>query len=173
MSRTTIGYVLGASGRFDHSPFYCLRLSIDACRQFNELLGRVSASHRCTATLTASFHQPDRLRITEIDPPEYERRAAAQYVRGDVVRVQGREGVSCGLDVSSQFGIPLIRQQLNLAMARASKYVEFRVPSRKRDVIEFVPDIDVENADEATLVAGSIAAATAALRPEDFSDWEK
>ncbi|MDP9175184.1 MAG: hypothetical protein M3O30_15155 [Planctomycetota bacterium] len=173
MSRTTIGYVLGESGHFDRSPFYRLRLSIAECRRFDELLERVRAGHRCTATLTASFHQPDRLRVTEIEAPEYERRAAAQYIRGDVVRVQGREGISCGLDVSGQFGIPLIRQQLGLAMARAAQYVEIRVPSRKRDVVEFVPDVDLESGEDNALVSGSVSAATSVLPREDFRDWEK
>jgi hypothetical protein len=127
--------------------------------------------------VTATFHQPNRLRITEFDAPDYEVRSATQYVRGDVIRVHGKEGVSCGLNISAKFGVPLIREQLAGAMAKAREYLEFRVPSRKRDVIEFVPDSDFRQltcVDDADLLAeASIWAAARVLPPEDFSDWEK
>jgi hypothetical protein len=170
--RSTIGYVVGEGGRFGRLPFYSVRLARAQCKELDELLAKAGAEQRRTTTLTASFHQPDRLRLTEIDPPAYEVRATSYYVRGDVVRVQGKEGVSCGLDLSARFGVPLVRQQLAQATAKARQYVELRVPSRKRDVIEFIPDVDLKPSEEDTLVAGSVAAATAALSIEDFSDWE-
>lgn len=170
--RSTIGYIVGEGGRFGRVPFYRLCLPLEQCQALDGLLAGAGAAQRHTTTLTASFQQPDRLSVTEIEPPEYELRVAAQYVRGDVLRVQGKEGVSCGLDISARFGVPLVREQLGLARARARQYVEFRVPSRKRDVIEFIPDVDLPAADQDLLVAGSMSAIAAVLAPEDFSDWE-
>ena len=172
MQRETIGYVVGENGRFGRSPFFSVRLPLAQCAELDELLARASAEQRRTTALTASFHQPGRLRLTEIDPPAYEVHAAAHYVRGDVLRVQGKEGVSCGLDISARFGTPLLREQLRRAMASARQFVELRVPSRKRDVIEFIPDIDLKPSEADALVAGSVAAATAVLPAEDFGDWE-
>lgn len=170
MARTVLGYVNGQSGQFGRLPFFALRLSLDQAAALDGLLGRAGAQSRNTTTLTASFHQPARLRVTEIEPPDYELRAAAQYVRGDVVRVQGKEGVSCGLDVSARFGIPLLREQLSAARGRARDFLELRVPSRKRDLVEFVPDVDLTTtSDEAAALA---AAQVAGLEAEDFSDWE-
>lgn len=169
--RNTLGYVIGQEGRFERIPFYRLRLSLTQCDALDELLARAGAEQRHTTTLTASFHQPDRIRVTEIEAPDYELRAAPQYVRGDIVRVQGKEGVSCGLDISARFGIPLIREQLGAARTRARQYVELRVPSRKRDVVEFVPDVDLNPSEQDVIVTGSVLAAMSSLPPEDFGDW--
>jgi hypothetical protein len=175
MERATIGYVMGVGGRFGRLPFYSVRFGLPQCKELDGLLAKSGAQRRRTTTLTASFHQPNRLRLTEVNPPDYEFRAAACYVRGDVIRVQGKEGVSCGLDLSARFGVPIVREQLGLAMAKAREYVELRVPSRKRDVIEFIPDTELNApvSDEDALIAGSVGALTDALPPEDFSDWEK
>ena len=172
MPRSTIGYIIGNGGQFSRTPFYRLRLPTPKCEELDSLLAKADGQHRRTTTLTASFHQADRLRVTEVDPPEYELRAAAQYVRGDVLRVQGKEGISCGLDISARFGIPLVREELRRAMTRAAEFVEFRVPSRNRDVIEFVADVDLREDEGKVFVAASTAAAVATLPTEDFTDWE-
>lgn len=176
MARKVLGYVIGSGGRFDRAPFYSLRLRLVQCRELNKLLAMSDGQGRRTTTLTASFHQPDRLRVTEIEAPDYERRASAQYVRGDVIRVQGKQGVSCGLDISAKFGVPLVREQLAGAMGKAMNYIEFRIPSRGRDVIEFIPDTELKTAvrtDDTDLLAeASVALAAEVLVPEDFSDWE-
>ena len=57
-------------------------------------------------------------------------------------------------------------------MSRARSAVTLKVVSRKRDVVEIIPDIDLPAATDDALVAGSLAAAAAVLPPEDFSDWE-
>jgi hypothetical protein len=176
VARKVLGYVNGSRGRFDRTPFYSLRLPLAQCRELKKLLAKTDGQGRRTATLTANSRQPDRLSITETQAPDYERRAAAQYVRGDVIRVQGREGVSCGLDISAKFGVRLVQEQLAGAMNEAKDYIEFRVPSRKRDVIEFIPDTELKpapGAHEADLWAeASVALAAEVLVPEDFSDWE-
>jgi hypothetical protein len=173
MAREFIGSVLGDSGGFHRRPFYRVRLTTSACTELDALLARVDGEQRHTATLTATYDQPARVKVTKVDGPDYERSAAPQYLRGDVVRVQGRPGASCNLDVSARFGIPLFRAQLKLACERAEQFVDLRVPSHNRDVIEFIPDVDLNSSDDDTLVSGSIAAVTATLPPEDFSDWEK
>ncbi|HEX4055618.1 MAG TPA: hypothetical protein VHX86_15240 [Tepidisphaeraceae bacterium] len=171
--RRTIGYVMGSAGFFARSPFYEIRLDKKkAVPELDRLLAKGNAKQRCTVTLTASFHQPDRLRVTEIDPPDYESRASAAYLRGDVMRVQGREGISCGLDLSARLGVQALRNELRLASERAKAFVVLRVPSRKRDIIELIPDVDLDLTEKDVIVAGSVAAATAMLPPEDFSDWK-
>jgi hypothetical protein len=151
-------------------------LDLAKCRKLDALLTQADGPGRRTTTLTATYHQPNRLRITQVEAPDYELRAAAQYVRGDVLRVQGKERVSCGLDVSARFGVPLLREQLAEAMTKAREYVEFRVPSRKRDIVEFIPDSELKRlarADDTELLAkASMWAAGRVLPPEDFSDWE-
>jgi hypothetical protein len=171
--RRTIGYVIGAAGSFARFPFYEIRLDKKkAVPELDRLLAKGNVAQRCTVTLSASFHQPDRLRVTEIDPPDYESRASAAYLRGDVMRVQGREGISCGLDLSARLGVQALQNELRLASKRAKTFVILRVPSRKRDIIELIPDIDLDASEKEMLIAGSVAAATTTLPPEDFSDWE-
>jgi hypothetical protein len=171
--RSVIGYVFGKGGRFDHCPFYRLELPLAECRKLEELLAAAGGEQRRTATLTATRQQMDRLCVTGVGPPKYEQRAVEQYVRGDVLRVQGTEGNSCNLTISARFGVPLMTQQLGVALERAREFVELRVPSRKYDLVEFVPDVDLDSSDEQILAAGSIAATVVGLAAEDFSDWEK
>lgn len=170
--RNTIGYVLGERGRFGRNPFFTVRLPSDRIEEFDRLLAKADGRHRHTTTITVSHQQPDRLRVTEVGPPEYELRAADQYVRGDVIRVQGKEGKSCGLDISARFGVPLIRQQLRSAAERAKTFVELRVPSRKRDLVEFRADVDIPPGEEELLLDAAITLAAQCLPTEDFSDWE-
>ena len=170
--RRTLGYVVGFGGTFGRTPFYQLTLQKPALELFQQLLGKSSVAGRSTVTITASYHQPDRLRITEAAPPDYEARAARDYVRGDAMRVNGREGVSCGIDLTSQSGVPALLDALRKAASRAQSDVTLKVVSRKRDVVEIIPDTDLPAATDDVLVAGSLAAAAVVLHPEDFSDWE-
>ncbi len=170
--RKVLGYVLGSGGAFGRTPFYQLTLQKSALHLLQQLLGKAAAAARSTVTITVSYHQPDRLRITEAAPPDYEARAARDYVRGDAMRVNGREGVSCGIDLTSQNGVPALLTALRNAGSRATSAVTLRVVSRKRNVVEIIPDTDLPATTDDALVAGSVAAAAAVLPPEDFSDWE-
>jgi hypothetical protein len=175
ISETTIGYVEGRNGQFGRHPFYSLELPLSQCAELDTLLGQSDGDARRTTTLVASYHQPDRLRLKQDDAPAYEASLAPTYVRGDMLRVQGKENVSCNLAVSAKFGVPALRQQLNAAADRAREFVLMRVPTRNRDVVEFVPDVDLPGtylSANPEVVAGTLAAA-AILGPEDFSDWEK
>ncbi len=170
--RRVIGYVMGNAGLFGRSPFYEIRLDKKAVSEIDRLLAQGNAARRCTVILAVTYHQPDRLRVLEADPPEYESRASGAYLRGDAMRVQGREGVSCNLDLSARLGVEALRHELRVAGGRAKAFVVLRVPSRKRDIIELIPDVDLDLSEKDVIVAGSVAAATAMLPPEDFSDWE-
>src|SRR5437899_2423842 len=149
--RRTLGYVVGLGGAFGRTPFYQLTLQKPALELFQQLLGKSSAAGRATVTITASYHQPDRLRITEAAPPDYEARAARDYVRGDAMRVNGREGISCGIDLTSQSGVPALLGALRKAGSRARSAVTLKVVSRKRDVVEIIPDIDLPAATDDAL----------------------
>ncbi len=174
VGRRTLGSINGSGGLFARFPFYEVRLSKGkAVPELDRLLGQADRDRRCTLTLTVSYHQPDRLRVTETDPPNYELQASASYVRGDAMRVQGREGVSCNLDLSARLGVGALRDELRVAAQRAEKFVVLRVPSRKRNLVELVPDVDFGLGESDILAAASMAAAGTVLRAEDFSDWEK
>ena len=171
--RRNIGSVRGSGGFFAKFPFYEVRLDKkNAIPELDNLLAKSDAQRRCTVTLTVSFHQPDRLRVTETDPPNYEIRASATYLRGDAMRVQGREGKSCNLDLSTRLGVVALQRELRLAAERAQEFVVLRVPSRKHDLIELIPDVEFAVSEQDVLVAGSTMAAVGALPSEDFSDWE-
>jgi hypothetical protein len=170
-NRRVIGFVHGSGGFFAQSPFYVLQLDKKSARQLDKLLEQGNSSSRCEVTITATFHQPDRLRITETDPPDYEARAVDTYVRGDVIRVQGKPGVTCSLAVSARWGVPAIQSQLRRAASRASKFLLLRVPNRKRDVVEFVADEDLASEPVDANVAASMASAANLLPEESFDDW--
>jgi hypothetical protein len=175
ISKTTIGYVEGRNGQLGRDPFYALELPLPQCHELDELLGQSDADARRTTTLAASCEKPSRIRLKQDDAPEYEADLEPTYVRGDMLRVQGKELKSCNLAISAKFGIPAIRQQLKAAAERSSDFVLMRVPSRHRDVVEFVPDIDLRGQQSnigAEVIAGTSAAAEI-LGAEDFSDWEK
>jgi hypothetical protein len=170
--RRVVGYVGGTGGVFGRAPFFQIQLSKQAVRQLDELLMKADGDRRCTLTVTASFQQPDRLRVTEADPPQYEAVASSAYVRGDAMRVNGREGASCGIDLSARWGVPALRNALRLACERANNYVLLRIPSRKRDLVEIIPDMELLPADEGAVLSASATSAAALLPAEDFSDWE-
>lgn len=173
--RHTVGYVTGSGGHFGRTPFFQIRLLKEDGANLDRLLTSDNKERRGTMTITVSFHQPDRLRITEVDPPEYERRAAQNYLRGDILRVQGREGVSCSLDLSMLWGVPAFQTGLRSAVQRAAEFIVFSVPSRKRNLVEFVADIDSPNTDSdlEALAHASMALAAQTLAVEDFSSWKK
>ena len=170
--RKTLGYIVGSAGTFGRAPFYQITLQKPALELLAQLLAKTATDARSSLTITVSYHQPDRLRITQAAPPDYEARAARDYVRGDAMRVNGREGVSCGIDLTSKGGVPALLSALQNAGARATNAVLLRVVNRKRNIVEIIPDADLVPGEEDALVAGSVAAAAAVLPPEDFSDWE-
>lgn len=172
--RRTLGYITASQGVLGKAPFFETHLTHEQASALLGLLAKADVERRCTVTITTSYQQPNRLRVTEVDPPGYEALAAENYIRGDAIRVQGREAKSCGLDLSARWGVPMLAQEFRAAMARAKAFVALRVPSRSRDLVEVRADVDLEPAlgEDAALGLASAAAAALSLAPEDFSDWE-
>ncbi|MGA2442069.1 MAG: hypothetical protein ABSH08_14030 [Tepidisphaeraceae bacterium] len=169
--KKTLGYISGFGGRFGRKPFFRICLSLESCKNLNELMAKADAENRHTVNLAASYQQPDRLRLYETIPPDYEFRASTHYIRGDAIRIQGKEGVSCSLAISAKFGVPSFQEQLRIAMDAAEKYVELRIPSRELSFVEFVPDVAVRSEAD-VLTEASVASILDVLPSEDFSDWE-
>lgn len=171
--KKTLGYVTGFNASLGDSPFFSLDLELSAARQLDGLLAKSAAgSSRATITLTASYAQPTRLRVTAAPPPGYEADVDENYMRGDAMRVNGRKGNSCGVDISVRFGVPIFRKLLNAAIGQARTFVRMRVPSRARDIAELIPDTRLAAQTDLKLAAASAAAIAGVLPPEDFSDWE-
>ena len=171
--RRYVGNVYGTAAKLGRDPFFEIQLGLEKIEALDRLLARANGNLRCTLALTLSFHQLDRLRVTETDPPDYELRASAEYMRGDTMRVSGKEGRSCNIDLSARFGVPEFRKQLRQARERASRYVVLRVPNSKHDLLEIIPDSELATADEQSLLSASANSTASLLPAEDFSDWEK
>ena len=176
--RTNIGAVYGMQGEFGATadqPFYLVQLDLRTLPELRALLEKASDQHgRRWVTITASYHDSTRLRVTQTPPPAYEQRAVEDYLRGDVLRVTGVEGNSINLDLSSRFGVGTFLKLLDSASQRAKEFVAIRVPSRKHDLIELLPDVELfqaETAEQVGLGIAGAAMASAVLPVEDFADW--
>lgn len=166
--------IKGESGRMGRKPFYSIRLAVDDAAMLERALGAVAKSADSGATLTATAENPDRLRMKREAMPEYERRTSGSYVRGDMVRVNGREGVSCNI-VFTPRGAAALAECIRSARSRSRRFLELRVPSRAHDVVECVSDSELAEANSEEARLGRVGAQLAAesWAPEDFSDWEK
>ena len=171
--RRVLGFVRGQQGVLGSDPFFVIHLPKEAAVALDQLLGSSDGSRRCTVTITITSHQPNRLRITEIDPPQYESKACETYLRGDTMRVNGGIGKTCGLDLSARFGVPAIRSQLREALDQADEFIVLRVPSRKHDLIEFIPDTAISTVSNDAMLQASMSSAAQLLPAEEFTDWEK
>jgi hypothetical protein len=114
------------------------------------------------------------LTLTKGRTPKYELNALAGYARGDAFRVSGRNQ-SCNIDFSGGDGASLLAKCIRSAQSKMRRFVEIRVPSRSRDIVEFIPDTDLESAgstehDRLATVGGVLAGAV--WNQEDFSDWD-
>jgi hypothetical protein len=178
--RTSVGAVIGRNARFGTPPgeaFYRVEL---VCHAALDLQGLLTKSRdwvsRRWVTVTASYHDPNRLRVTHAPPPAYESRAADSYFRGDAMRVTGVEGSSINLDLSSRFAVQSLNELIASATARAKEFIVLRVPNRKRDLIEVLADVDLptpQTDEEQRLGASGAGLAATVLPAEDFSDWEQ
>ena len=161
------GGVLGGAGQ----PFYEVKLPLDLVPQLEQLL-LAGGGRRGGVSVTSDFHDPNRLRVTRVDPPGYEAAAAARYVRGNTLSVSGRTGNSCNIDLSAKSGVPNLVHELQDARAAAASFILIRVPSRARHLVEIIPDVELASADDADLGQAGAALAGYVLPAEDFSDWE-
>ncbi len=177
--RETIAYIECEDGELNgpmRRPFFRVRLNK---AQAAELLGHLadcaSSNGREWYTLTATHEKPSRLRLTrELRVPEYEQQAASIYLRGEPVRISGEDG-SCNIVFSGAVGGKLLVERVEAAVERARRFLDIRILSRKRNLIDFLPDVDLEAAEsvEHQKLSHTGALLTAATWPdEDFSDWE-
>jgi hypothetical protein len=123
-----------------------------------------------------TYDDPTRLRLVRGDTPGYEAGAATIYLRGEIVKVTGREG-SCNIDFSGPVGALLLAQRLQAARQRMRSFLEIRVPNRqrKKNLIEFIPDTELEareSAEHQKLALAGEALAADTLAENEFSDWD-
>jgi len=176
--RKTIAYVECEYGELNdppHRPFFLVRLTQT---QGEELLGHVKACAETEGrewyTLTATHEKPARLRLTHDLIPDYEHQASSIYLRGEPVRVSGN-GRSCNINFSGAVGARLVAERIEAALARARRSFDLRILSRKRNLIEFIPDTEreAEESREHEHLAQTGANMVAEIWPsEDFRDWE-
>jgi hypothetical protein len=176
--RETVGYFEGLSGELRGArgrPFFRLRLDRAQVRKLLEGLDLcVQREGRRWFTLTSTHEKPARLRLTQMATPEYEDQAAAFYLRGEAMRISGDEG-SCNINFSGSVGAPLLIERLRCAAKDMRRFLELRVPSRARNLIEFMADTTleaVESAEHERLTLAGEKLAAEVLGAEDFSDWE-
>lgn len=172
--RRTVQYILADSATLNppnRKPFFAARLSRRAAEELEQALAAIAAeSGRAWFTLTATYEQPCRLRLTQlVNTPKYESQAAPIYLRGDVFRVNGAEG-SCNIEFS-RTGADLLKDRLADAKGKMFEWLEIRVPSRARQIVEFAPDSQLMDEAVRMGLAGEFAASQA-WEPEDFSDWQ-
>lgn len=158
---------------------FSVRLSRASAEQLDSLLGvACSEPYPCGAIVIITSGQVDRLRLLTDPAPEYERAAAREYLRGDVVRVTGASR-SCNIYISS-LGVHLFRERLAEAARRCTTWLELRArvvhrrSDTQRSLIEFIPDVDrVGAADDVRFGEAGAGLAAEAWPAEDFSDWEE
>jgi len=177
--RETIAYLECEYGELNdppQRPFFRVRLSKGQVEELLRLLGDCAAAEgRAWYTLTATYEKPARLRLThELRIPDYEQQAASIYLRGEPVRISG-DGGSCNINFSGAIGGSLMVERVQMALLRARDNIDIRIPSRKRNLIEFIPDTDreaEESREHQQLAEAGANMADDVWGNEDFSDWE-
>lgn len=174
--RRTIGAVefSRAALRPGKRPFFEAKANAQQIDKLIELLNIcVRSKNREWYTLTATHEKPQRLRVTEIPPPEFESEASQFYYRSPL-RVSGNAG-SVNVDFSGSLAGPIVIQLIQQARDQMKEYIEMRIPRQKTSLIEFIPDTELESIEASELrslgVAGDQLAAEA-WGTENFSDWE-
>jgi hypothetical protein len=156
------------------NPFFAAKVFGNEVARLLELFDQCAKQPRSWYTFASM--QPDlkSLIIFQADTPAYELKAAPVYARGDLFRVTGGAR-SCGIDFAGDEGAAYLARRLRAAEQRMKDFVEIRVPSSKRHIIEFCPDVDTLSGRLTETDRLGIAGERAAVKilpSEDFSDWE-
>ena len=180
--RRGMGEVQGSDAKLvdrpdGHLKLYRIRLAKEQCVGLAAML-EDRAGEPPGRILAATGEKPERLRVLSVPVPDYELAAAENYVRGDVVRVTGTAR-SCNASLS-RIGADLVRNRLSAALKRAHEWVEFRArvvrfraEEGPRCLIELVPDVDVQGAEEdRRLGEAGVALAGSVWTAAEFEDWE-
>lgn len=170
-----MGYaIVGIKGSLGSNPFLSVLLTASQANALIKELRRCGAQPRHWFTLVATRENPRRLRLKAEPTPEFEEDASPLYLRGDILRVTGTEGTSCNIAFSN-FAAMGLAERIEEAAGRMRNSLELRVRSRRRSLVEIIPDVDAAIADAPELDgigrAGAILAGSV-LPIEDFSDWE-
>ncbi|HEX9660197.1 MAG TPA: hypothetical protein VGA18_07840 [Rhodothermales bacterium] len=156
-------------------PFLRIRLTGNQAEELLRALMHFTASRkREWFALTFLQEQPARLRLTTIPTPDDEQLASAVYLSGNPMRISGDEH-SCRIEFSGAVGGRLFVDRVQESHRRMHRFFEIRVPSRNRNLIEFLCDAELdgwESAEHQNLAEASAALAAEALPVEDFSDWD-
>jgi len=174
--RRTIAYFNGSHGLLSLAgkpAFYQIRFDASVLEELISNLRAVADSDsRMWYTLTASSESLSRLRMYTSRTPDFELRASKCYLRGTLFRVSGKE--SANIDFSTD-GALLLAERLREAKTKMREFVLLRLPNRKKDIVEFWPDIELEalpSDEHLRLRQGGETLAAQVWCPEDFSDWE-
>jgi len=177
--RGTVAYIECEDGELNGPrgrPFFRVRLNkAQAAELLGYLVDCASSNGREWYMLTATHEKPSRLRLTqELRVPEYEQQAASIYLRGEPVRISGEDG-SCNISFSGAVGGKLLVERVEAGAERARRFLDIRILSRKRNLIDFLPDIDLEaleSVEHQKLAHAGTLLAAETWSVEDFSDWE-
>ena len=177
--KRVIGYVESlecALNGPDHRPSMVVKLSRDQVEALIKLIeDSVESNGREWFILSITHDNLTRLKVLRGVTPDFEAEAAANYLRGDVLRVNCTQR-SCNITFASRVGCTWLLEELRSACARMRRFLEIVVPNRwnKKDLIEFIPDTESEMVDleehQRLAEAGAVLAGTV-LPEEDFSDW--
>lgn len=177
-TRATIRYIEGLEGVLagpKGRPFFRVRLNL---KQISELIDALEQcarqDGRCWFTLTSTHDKPARLRLMQPATPDYELGASAVYMRGEAAWISGDEG-SCNINFSGSDGALMLIKRLRDVQKKMRRFVDIRIPSRARNLIEFVADVDLEaapSAEHERLAIGGGIVASQSLPADDFGDWE-
>lgn len=158
-------------------PFFRAKLDRQQSAELIEHLEQcANVGKRQWFLLLVTYDDTTRLRLMQQGPPAYEANAAEVYLRGEVLKVTGQKD-SCNIEFSGRVGAPLLVERLQTVRQRMRRFLEIRVPNRwsRRNLIEFIPDTELEAAKTAEhhkLALAGEALTGEAWTEDDFSDWE-
>lgn len=163
----------GSHGALNAANFYQVRFEESVLQALISRLQIVAnAQERCWHSLTSTDEDFSRIRIYKIRTPDFEMRAFNRYLRGTVFRISGQESMNIDFSVD---GALLLATRLQAAKDEMRSFVLLRLPHRKKPIIEFIADIELEQRrsgehDRLGQVGQSMAVEV--WGDEDFSDWE-
>lgn len=179
--RLSLGAVVGTHGAATFREdgllaSYRVRLAVDQVKRLVQLLAEAPRvpPGRMLAVTTENWN---RIRIVARPLPRYEQRAARTHIRGDVIRVTGRD--SLNIDATRR-GADLLIQGLTDESARAREWIDFSASVVRatptegpRSLVEIAADTELAGALDAARIGTTGASLAEAVWPaDDFSDWE-
>lgn len=177
--RETIAEIICVEGELNGPgghPFARIRLNREhADKLLEHLEACATGDGREWCALTWSHDKPERLRITkETDTRKYIRQASQIYLHGQPVRVSGKDG-SCNITFSGAVGGRLLAERIGAARQAMREFFDIRIPDRKWNITEYVPDTELEAQDDLEhrkLALAGESSVGDVWPNDDFGDWE-